>query len=387
MLHATKMKPLFRNEQAELYAFVGEDARALASPHLLYNERRLATSLRNLRDDEENITAEDGMKCIFTVAQSILGIKCVKVSDDCLEDDTGKWHPDVDVYRVSEETSGETRGYIFCDLYARPEKDAAAPAWVAKIQSRSRLFPDQIHDPSSSDLRLPAISLCANAPAHLAATRRLPLERVADVFHELGHALHYVLSEAEDAACGYEQFEWDAVEIPSYFMEHWAKDTDTLRGSFGEAACQKLASVHSAKHMRTASATMRQLQFALVDMALHADSNIPASDDELFSRVGNIMASTFHAYSPLALEDTRFPCFFTHIFTGEYAAGYYGYLWSAGMAAEAYDAVKKDKARGRDFRDKFLALGSGADPMRTFTNFLGREPTPDALLHSIHPCR
>jgi len=373
--------PVAQKEYEELLEFVGGDEKELTSPHVLFHAERLFKANEENKEsdgsaqnaDTGTINVETFLHGMFRLANRLFGVSHREI--DAASDEEwglGRWHPDVRVYRLTDDASGKTMGFIYFDLYAREDKSPVVPVWVAKIQARSRLFPTQAQEPEHQPgVRLPMINVCANSSA---SAPEFPVSSISDVFHEFGHALHYVLSEAEDGSCGYENIEWDAVEIPSYFMEKWGSDEDTLRDLYGIRPDGSGLGV--GKEFRKASNTMRQIQFGLADLALHS-APPPSSDDEMYALLADVARSTTHASAPghvLLPEDLRYPCFFTHIITGDYAEGYYGYLWSEGMASEAFDAVKADARKGMDFRRKFIAPGSSTDPYRSFCEFLGREP-------------
>lgn len=278
------------------------------------------------------------------------------------------WHPSVIAFAVkntqqnteavaareeNERSSNErVMGYVFFDLYRRESKAQVAPAWVAKAQSRSRLFPEQ----APVSYRLPLIHLCAN----LESGQPVDATSAICIFHEFGHALHYVLSEAEDEACGYEGIEWDAVEIPSYFMEHWAREN------------RNMTKADTPVPSSSALDQLRQIQFGLADMALHS-ANPPSTEKEMIDVIQGIALSTQYAFAPDAFcpEEAYYPCYFSHLFTGDYAATYYGYLWASKMADKAFAHVKEDpESKGRNFRQEFLARGSSRHPMDSFCAFL-----------------
>jgi oligopeptidase A len=396
-----RIAPRAQREYDELLQFVkdGEngdsiDDVVLTSPHVLYYAERLWESKNEKEtkiDEKEKSTdlnVDIFLHGMFRMANKLFGVSLREIEKDW---DIGQLHPSVRVYRVIDNTSGYTMGFIYFDLFTREGKSPVAPAWVAKVQSRSRLFPSQAQEPSvQPGLRLPVIHLCANIPASGASgtpgEQVVPTCSICDIFHEFGHALHYVLSKAEDASCGYENIEWDAVEIPSYFMERWGRDADTLRDLYGEGI---VADTKTDNEFRKASNTMRQIQFGLADLALHSASPPPSSNEELYALLEKVARDTTmyacasSARDLLLPEDVRYPCFFSHIFTGDYAAGYYGYLWSDGLAADAFTVVKNDMQKGMEFRKMFIEPGSSTHPMNGFREFLGRDPDPDALFRDF----
>jgi len=211
------------------------------------------------------------------------------------------------------------------------------------------------------------------------------------IFHEFGHALQHMLTRVDHSlASGIRGVEWDAVELPSQFMENWCYHKETLLGlsrhvDSGEALPDELFDrIVKARNFRSASAMLRQIYFATLDLELHHRWGIEAGESvlELQRRV----AADNTVLAPLA-ED-RFLCSFGHIFAGGYAAGYYSYKWAEVLSADAFaafeDAGLDDTgaiaATGKRFRDTVLALGGSRPPMEVFEAFRGREPSTEALL-------
>lgn len=357
----------------------------LSYPHAMFYKNKLleentggTDDANDANDDKTGFVIADLVSRLDSTARKLFGVRLVRELD---VEGACAWHPSVEVFAVVDEkddddperAAGRVMGHVCFDLRKREGKSQVAPAWVAKAQSRSRLFLEHAQHPpcdekTKKDERLPLVHVCANLEdgeggADATSTRC--------VFHEFGHALHYVLSEAEDDSCGYEGIEWDAVEIPSYFMERW--------GAKEEGDALDTLPVSSAID------TLRQVQFALADLTLHSCAP-PTTEKEMTNVLRDIARSTLYASVPEAFrpEEAYYPCFFSHLFTGEYAASYYGYLWSSNLAADAYAHVVQDpETRGRDFRREFLAYGSGRHPMDGFRAFLGREPDDRALLREF----
>jgi oligopeptidase A len=225
----------------------------------------------------------------------------------------------------------------------------------------------------------------------------MTFREVETLFHEFGHGLQHMLTDATvgDVA-GISGVEWDAVELPSQFMENFCYDKKTVYGfakhyQTGEPLPEEM--FEKLKEQKTYGAGMmacRQLYFGMMDMELH--SNFDASkaqngSGESIFDVQRRMAATFIPYSSPIPED-RFLCTFSHIFAGGYSAGYYSYKWAEVMSADAFGAfedvgLENDEAVedvGKRFRKTVLGLGGGVAPMEVFKRFRGREPTPDALL-------
>jgi oligopeptidase A len=214
---------------------------------------------------------------------------------------------------------------------------------------------------------------------------------VETLFHEFGHALQGMLTTVEETGVsGVAGIEWDAVEVPSQFMENWCYHKPTLVGmtahvDTGEALPEDLfEKIAAARTFRAASSMMRQLELAFTDLELHHRHD-PQRGASPFA-VHRAVAGKTSVLEPLAGD--RFLCAFSHIFAGSYAAGYYSYKWAEVFSADAFAAFEEEGLdnegavgkTGRRFRDTFLAMGGSEDPMEVFRRFRGREPRPEALL-------
>jgi oligopeptidase A len=211
-------------------------------------------------------------------------------------------------------------------------------------------------------------------------------DEVITLFHEFGHGLHHLLTRVEDlGVSGISGVEWDAVELPSQFMENFCWEWDVLQdmtrhADTGEKLPRALFDkMLAAKNFQSGLQTLRQIEFSLFDMRLHGDYN-PHSQtiqqllDEVRDEVAVLIPPAFN----------RFPNSFSHIFAGGYAAGYYSYKWAEVLSADAYSLFEENgvlnMAVGLRFRDEILAVGGSRDAMQSFVAFRGREPTIDALL-------
>jgi oligopeptidase A len=240
--------------------------------------------------------------------------------------------------------------------------------------------------------QLPVAHLvCNQTPPHGDIPSLMSFREVETLFHEMGHGLQHMLTKVDFAdAAGINGVEWDAVELPSQFMENWCYHRPTLLGLTGhyqtgeplpEALFEK---VRSARNYRAGSMMLRQLLFGMTDITLHSDYD-PAGSESPHDLNRRLSQQT--SVLPLLPED-RSLCSFQHIFSGGYAAGYYSYKWSEILSADAFGAFEeaglddpqKVTATGRRFRDTVLALGGGQHPMEVFRSFRGRDPSVDALL-------
>ena len=295
------------------------------------------------------------------------------------------WHADVRFFRIYNANDEEIAAF-YLDPYSRPAEKRGG-AWMDGCVGRSRLLA-----PPGAAMRLPvAYLICNQTPPVAGKPSLMSFTEVKTLFHEFGHGLHHMLTQVDyGLAAGIRNVEWDAVELPSQFMENWCYHRDTLLGMSGhvdtgeplpEALYQKLL---AARNYRSGSAMLRQLYFAFLDMELHARYE-PGGDETVFDAQRRIAAKT----TPLMpLPEDRFLCGFGHIFAGGYAAGYYSYKWAEVLSADAFAAFEEsglDDSRslaqtGRRYRDTVLALGGSRHPMEVFKAFRGREPSTEALL-------
>ena len=219
----------------------------------------------------------------------------------------------------------------------------------------------------------------------------MTFSEIETLFHEFGHGLQHMLTRVDyGLAAGIRGIEWDAVELPSQFMENWCYHRETLRGlsahvetgePLPDALFEKIA---AARTFRSGTALLRQLYFACLDLALHHEYEPggPESPRDVQRRIAELTTVV-----PPLPED-RFLCAFGHIFVGGYAAGYYSYKWAEVLSADAFsafeesglDAAQAVRETGRRFRETVLGLGGSRDPLEVFTAFRGRAPQPDALL-------
>ncbi|KAK9134204.1 hypothetical protein Syun_013534 [Stephania yunnanensis] len=295
------------------------------------------------------------------------------------------WHKDVKFYRVKD-FKGEPIAYFYFDPYSRPSEKRAG-AWMDEVVARSRAL---ARDGSSARLPI-AHMVCNQTPPLGNKPSLMTFREVETVFHEFGHALQHMLTRQDEGlVAGIRGIEWDAVELPSQFMENWCYQRDTLLSiakhfetgeTLPEEVYQKLL---AARTFRAGSLSLRQIRFATVDLELHSEYS-PGGSESIYDIDGRVAERT--QVIPLLPED-RFLCSFSHIFAGGYAAGYYSYKWAEVLSADAFSAFEEagldnDKAikeTGHRFRETILALGGGKAPLEVFVEFRGREPSPEALL-------
>jgi oligopeptidase A len=310
---------------------------------------------------------------LFRVAQALYQIEIVPARAPA-------WHEDVRFFEIrdlSAPASHPVVGHFYIDLYARETKRGGA--WMDDAITRRR---------KGAEIQTPVAYLNCNFSRPVGGKPALfTHDEVLTLFHEFGHGLHHLLTRVEDlGVSGINGVEWDAVELPSQFMENFAWEWDVLRHMTrhvhtGAALPRELFDkMLAAKNFHSGLAMLRQIEFAVFDMRLHSDFD-PASGrsaQELLEEVRSRIA----VLRPPAYN--RFPNSFSHIFAGGYAAGYYSYKWAEVLSADAYSFFEEngvlDPRAGQRFRDEILAVGGSRPAAESFRAFRGREPRVDALL-------
>jgi oligopeptidase A len=291
------------------------------------------------------------------------------------------WHEDVGYFQIADET-GTPIAYFYLDPYSRPAEKRGG-AWMDVCINR-RQFDDSTQLPV-------AYLTCNQTPPVDGKPSLMTFSEVETLFHEFGHGLQHMLTQVNYVgAAGINNVEWDAVELPSQFMENWCYDRPTLMGmakhyetgeTLPEHYYQKLL---AAKNYMSGSGMLRQLHFSFVDIELH--HRYRPGGQETPKDVRDRIAKTTTVLSPL--PEDGFLCAFGHIFAGGYAAGYYSYKWAEVLSADAFAAFEEAgldnepaiKATGKRYRDTVLALGGSQHPMEVFQSFRGREPITKPLL-------
>jgi oligopeptidase A len=295
------------------------------------------------------------------------------------------WHEDVRYFQIADET-GTPIAYFYLDPYSRPAEKRGG-AWMDVCINRRKML-----DNGVSSIRLPvAYLVCNQSPPVDGKPSLMTFYEVETLFHEFGHGLHHMLTKVDyTGAAGINNVEWDAVELPSQFMENWCYERPTLFGMakhyetgepLPEHYYQKLL---AARNYMTGSMMLRQLHFSTVDLELHY--RYRPGGDETVADVRHRIAQTTTVLPPL--PEDAFLCAFGHIFAGGYAAGYYSYKWAEVLSADAFAAFEEAgleneeaiKATGKRYRDTVLALGGSQHPMNVFESFRGRQPSTASLL-------
>ncbi len=286
------------------------------------------------------------------------------------------WHPDVRFYEI-EDADGRLRGQFYLDLYARPNKRGGA--WMDECISR-RVRGEQVQTPV-------AYLTCNFSPPIGAQPPLLTHDEVTTLFHEFGHGLHHMLTRIDYLpVAGISGVPWDAVELPSQFMENWCWERDALdliAGHYETGAGLPNALYErmiAARNFQSAMQMVRQLEFSIFDFRIHREY-----DSERGGRVYDILDEVRRQVAVMQPPSfNRFPHSFSHIFAGGYAAGYYSYKWAEVLSADAFAAFEEtgifDRETGLRFLASVLEQGGSREPMELFIEFRGREPSIDALL-------
>jgi oligopeptidase A len=343
-----------------------------------YWSERLREQRFNFTDEELRpyFPLERVLEGLFDLVQRLFGIT-VSPADG----EAPVWHPDVRFFHISDEAGARIASF-YLDPYSRPE-DKRGGAWMDDCLSRKRV---------NGQLQLPVAHLvCNSTPPVGEKPSLMTFREVETLFHEFGHGLHHMLTQMECAdVSGVNGVEWDAVELPSQFMENWCYHKPTLIGMTAHYETgaplpdELFDKILRARTFQSGSLMLRQLRFGMTDMELHHNFD-PDGSETVFDVARRVSEKT--AILPMLPED-RSLCGFSHIFAGGYAAGYYSYKWAEVLSADAFSAFEEaglddEQAvakTGRRFRDTVLAAGGGRDPMEVFKDFRGRQPSPDALL-------
>ncbi|MDN5251703.1 M3 family metallopeptidase [Betaproteobacteria bacterium LSUCC0117] len=309
---------------------------------------------------------------LFKVVQTLFGV-------DITRDEAPVWHPAVQFFRITKD--GDTVGHFYLDTPARDGKRGGA--WMDDVRARWRR-------PDTGTLQTPVAHMVCNFGAEQdGRPALLTHDDVITLFHEFGHGLHHMLTQIDEHdVSGISGVEWDAVELPSQFMENFCWEWDVLQDmtahvDTGAPLPRELyEKMLAAKNFQSGMQTLRQVEFALFDLALHEgppDANVQATLDAIRREVAVLVPPPYN----------RMAHTFSHIFAGGYAAGYYSYKWAEVLSADAYAAFEEasqtsgsvlDAATGQRYLEEILQRGGSRPAMDSFKAFRGREPQIDALL-------
>lgn len=372
---AKRSKPVAQQEFAELTTFARTQHavdQLQAWDNAYYSEK--------LREHTYAITEEElkpyfpetrVIPGMFEVVQRLYGIRISQI------DHVDTWHPSVRFYEIRDEQQ-QLRGQFYLDLYARENKRGGA--WMDDCRGRHRYH--------NGALQIPVAYLTCNLTPPIGEQPAMfTHDEVTTLFHEFGHGLHHMLTQVEHiAVSGINGVAWDAVELPSQFMENWCWEREALAvfarhyQTGATIPAELLQKMQAAKNFQAGLQMVRQLELALFDFRLHAEY-----DPQQGARIQDILAevrSQVAVLKPPAFN--RLAHGFSHIFAGGYAAGYYSYKWAEVLSADAFAKFEEngifDTQTGRAFLHTVLEQGGSREPMELFVAFRGREPNIEALL-------
>ena len=373
---AQRARPYAEKDVADLRAFAAEhlnlpDPQPWDWPYVAekLKEARYAFSEQELR---QYFPAPKVLAGLFKIIETLFEVAIRR-------DQAPVWHPAVEFYRI--ERDGQLVGQFYLDLPARNGKRGGA--WMDDVRTRW-LRPD------NGQLQTPVAHLVCNFASGVdGKPALLTHDDVITLFHEFGHGLHHMLTQVNERdVSGIGGVEWDAVELPSQFMENFCWEWDVLKhmtahADTGEPLPRALFDkMIAAKNFQSGMQTLRQIEFSLFDMLLHTEHD-PAQD---FMPLLELVRAEVAVLQPPAFSRTAHT--FSHIFAGGYAAGYYSYKWAEVLSADAYAAFEETAAAdgtpnaetGRRYRQAILEAGGSRPAMESFKEFRGREPQLDALL-------
>ncbi len=371
---AARALPRARQELAELTEFARQDGLAeLEAWDIGYYSEKLRQQRYRISQEDLRpyFPAPRVIHGLFDVVQRLYGLTIEEVSG------VDVWHPDVRFYQIRDR-SGELRGQFYLDLYARAKKRGGA--WMDDCRVRRRR-PD-------GELQIPVAYLTCNFTSPVGdKPALLTHDEVQTLFHEFGHGLHHMLTRVEHAAVsGINGVPWDAVELPSQFMENWCWEREALdlfaaHYETGAKLPDELYQrMRAAKNFQSAMQMVRQLEFSLFDFRLHLEYD-PSKGSRIYEILDEVREQVAVVKPPAF---NRFPNSFGHIFAGGYAAGYYSYKWAEVLSADAFSRFEEEgifnRETGQSFLTNILEQGGSRDAMELFVAFRGRQPKIDALL-------
>lgn len=374
---ANRARPQAEQELAQLRAFVEKEYGIceLQPWDLTYYTEKQKQYLYAISEEQLRpyFPEQRVLNGLFEVVKRIYGITAKERKE------VDVWHEHVRFFDLFDENQ-QHRGSFYLDLYAREHKRGGA--WMDDCISMLRK--------ADGSLQKPVAYLTCNFNRPIQGKPALfTHDEVITLFHEFGHGLHHMLTCIETpGVAGISGVPWDAVELPSQFMENWCWEPEALSFISGHYETDEplpptlLNQMLAAKNYQAALFILRQLEFGLFDFRLHAEFN-PTQGAQILTMLAAVKKHVSVIPSP---SWSRFPHAFSHIFAGGYAAGYYSYLWADVLAADAYSRFKEEgifnRETGQAFLDNILARGGSEEPMVLFRRFRGREPQLDAMLKS-----
>ncbi|BDU41281.1 oligopeptidase A [Vibrio nigripulchritudo] len=372
---AVKAKPQGEREVQELRDFAQQEfgVSELNLWDIAYYSEKQKQHLFQISDEELRpyFPEDKAISGLFEVLKRVFGMTVTE------REGVDVWHESVKFYDIVD-SNGTLRGSFYLDLYAREHKRGGA--WMDECRVR--------RTNADGELQTPVAYLVCNFNKPVGDKPALfTHDEVVTLFHETGHGIHHMLTQIDvSAVSGINGVPWDAVELPSQFLENWCWEEEALAfisGHYesGEALPKEmLDKMLAAKNFQSAMFILRQLEFGLFDFTLHTEY-----DPDIGARVLETLAQVKEKVAVLpSLEWNRFSHSFSHIFAGGYSAGYYSYLWAEVLSSDAYSRFEEDgifnEETGRSFLNNILEMGGSEEPMELFKRFRGREPEIDALL-------
>ena len=370
---AAKSKPQAEKELAEVRAYAAEKHQMdeLEAWDVPYYSEKLKQERYSISDEilRPYFPQSKALAGLFTVVEKLYGLTITEVEN------ADTWHKDVRLFSITDKDD-TLRGQFYLDLYARPKKRGGA--WMDEC--RVRRFQ------ACGELQTPVAYLTCNFNGPVGDKPALfTHDEVVTLFHEFGHGIHHMLTQMSvPGVSGINGVPWDAVELPSQFLENWCWQEEALgfiSGHYetGEPLPKELLDkMLAARDYQAAMQMIRQLEFSLFDFLLHMEDGEHVDVQQVLSQVRNEVA----VLQPPSFN--RFQHSFGHIFAGGYAAGYYSYKWAEVLSADAFSRFEEEgifnPQTGADFLHNILEMGGSREPMDLFVAFRGREPKVDALL-------
>jgi len=370
---AARARPYAERDLRELSDFAGRELGLdrLESWDLAYASEKLRLARYAFSDQEvkQYFPETKVLPGMFGLVEKLYGVSITPAQAPA-------WHPDVRFYAIRDR-NGALIGQFYVDLYARPSKRGGA--WMDDAITRRR---------KNERLQTPVAYLNCNFSAPVGGKPALfTHDEVITLFHEFGHGLHHLMTRVDVlGTAGINGVEWDAVELPSQFMENFCWEWDVLAPmtahvDTGAPLPRPLFDkMLAARNFQSGLQTLRQLEFALFDLHLHYDHD-PHGSKSVLELLHEVRARVAVVFPP---PYNRFPHNFSHVFAGGYAAGYYSYKWAEVLSADAYSLFEEngvlDPATGARFWDEILGVGGSRPALESFVAFRGREPKIDALM-------
>ncbi|EGU36820.1 oligopeptidase A [Vibrio ichthyoenteri ATCC 700023] len=372
---ATKVKPQGEREVEELRQFAKSECgvEELNLWDIAYYSEKQKQNLFQISDEELRpyFPEQKAVSGLFEVLHRVFGMQVTE------RQGVDTWHESVRFFDIFD-SDGTLRGSFYLDLYAREHKRGGA--WMDDCRGRRVTL--------SGDLQTPVAYLTCNFNRPVGDKPALfTHDEVVTLFHEFGHGIHHMLTQVSTGAVsGINGVPWDAVELPSQFLENWCWEEEALAFISGHYQTgeplpkEMLDKMLAAKNFQSAMFILRQLEFGLFDFTLHAEY-----EPEVGPRVLETLAEVKAKVAVLpSLEWNRFSHSFSHIFAGGYSAGYYSYLWAEVLSSDAFSRFEEEgifnPETGKSFLNNILEMGGSEEPMELFKRFRGREPEIDALL-------